>query len=234
MKIPNNITPCPIIDALLEIRFESSTAPDAVFGIIFNIIREEFSNVEKLPIMQLPDHVRATDRNFKFKPYYRLTSNDFVLQIGPDVITISSFPNYVGWQQFSNKIFNLLNKINELNIIKKVIRIGLRYINFFQFDIYPKIDVQLKNDKFGSLTQNTVIRTEIEQEAYTSTLQIANNTEHKNMTGSVIDIDTFYKEPVDDFFSKMEKIIEEAHEKEKELFFTLLKKEFLASLNPKY
>jgi uncharacterized protein (TIGR04255 family) len=70
MKLPKTINPCPIIDALLEIRFRTTTHPNAVFGLIYNTLQEDFPRVESLPILQLPDQVRAADPNFKYKPHY--------------------------------------------------------------------------------------------------------------------------------------------------------------------
>ena len=53
------------------------------------------------------------------------------MQIGPDVVTVGSFPQYVGWNTFSEEIFKCLETFNDLNIIKEINRLGIRYINFF-------------------------------------------------------------------------------------------------------
>src|SRR5659263_57254 len=112
MSLPVKISPCPILDALLEIRFSSKINSNAVFGLIYNALQTNFPKVESLPILQLPDVVRATDPNFRYKPHYKISNEKYVLQIGPDVIAISAFPNYVGWEEFSDKIFDILDKIN--------------------------------------------------------------------------------------------------------------------------
>lgn len=72
MDLPKTIDPCPIVDALLEIRFQTLTHPNAVFGLIYNELQKDFPKVENLPILQLPDAIRASDPNFKFKPQYKL------------------------------------------------------------------------------------------------------------------------------------------------------------------
>ena len=51
---------------------------------------------------------------------------------------------------------------------------------------------------------------------------------------SVIDIDTFLEEENINFFENMEMILGKGHEFEKEMFFGLLKEEFLNSFNPEY
>jgi uncharacterized protein (TIGR04255 family) len=53
-------------------------------------------------------------------------------------------------------------------------------------------------------------------------------------TGSVIDIDSFIVEINKDFGAVLENFLERAHTIEKEMFFKLLKPEFLETLNPVY
>ncbi|MFP4663791.1 MAG: TIGR04255 family protein [Bacteroidales bacterium] len=234
MKLPQKIEPCPILDALVEIRFKPKINRDAVFGLLYNSLKSDFRKVDTLPIMQLPDQVRASDPQFKFKPHYRLSGKDIVVQIGPDVISISSFPEYIGWKAFSTEIYNILNKIQKVDIIDSIVRVGIRYINFFSGDVYDNINLKvLLNNKIIDY-QNTIIRTEIKQGDFNSTLQIANNAENKGKAGSVIDIDTFVKGNIDDFFNRKKDIIENGHEKEKALFFSLLTEKFLQKLNPEY
>lgn len=234
MTLPIRIDPCPIIDALVEIRFSTKIHPNAVFGLFYNALQDDFEKVENLPILQLPETVRSSDPNFQFKPHYRITSKDFVVQIGPEVITISSFPQYVGWISFSDKIFDILSKVEKVSIIKDIQRIGIRYINFFEDDIFKNINLNVNLVDTPIAYKNTVIRTEFEQDAYKSTLQIANNANNNGRFGSIIDIDTFIASGIEDFFRNKEELINNGHDKEKELFFSLLKEDFLKTLNPQY
>jgi uncharacterized protein (TIGR04255 family) len=234
MRLPKKINPCPIIDALIEIRFSTNINSDAVFGLIYNALHSDFEKVDKLPIMQLPDQVRNADPNLKFKPHYRFSNENIVLQVGPNVISISSFPQYTGWSSFSSKIYEILEKVQNIGIIDSIIRIGIRYINFFEQNIFDNINLKVTLSEDTIDYKNTVIRTEINQDTYKSTLQVANNANHNNKNGSVIDIDTFMDKNIDDFFNRKKDIIDNGHEKEKELFFSLLKEEFLKTLNPEY
>lgn len=234
MALPKRINPCPIIDALLEIRFSTKTHPNAVFGLIYNALQEDFPKVEVLPILQLPDALRTSDPNFRFKPHYKISNEIFVAQIGPEVLSVSSFPKYMGWEMFSKKIFDVLEKAEKAIKIESVVRLGIRYINFFESNIFDDINLNLSIKESTINTKNTVIRTEIEQQEFISTLQIANNVPNQSMIGSIIDIDTVKEKGLEEFFSKKDEIINIGHTKEKELFFGLLKDEFLKSLNPEY
>lgn len=234
MNLPKNINPCPIVDALFEVRFTSKINANAVFGLIYSVLQKDFPTVETLPILQLPDIVRASDPNLKYKPYYKISNDRFVIQIGPDVISISSFPKYLGWELFSKTIFDVLSKIESIGIINLIERIGIRYINFFETNIFEKVNLKVCIGTDNILYKNTIVRTEIDQGDFSSTLQIANNAAINGKLGSIIDIDTFATKNLESFFSKKIDLINAGHLKEKELFYSLLKSEFLNTLNPIY
>jgi uncharacterized protein (TIGR04255 family) len=69
MKLPKKISPCPIVEAIIEIRFDASLPGDAIFGIIYNMLKDEYTNLEKLPILELPDAIRTTDPNLMYSPH---------------------------------------------------------------------------------------------------------------------------------------------------------------------
>jgi len=234
MNLPKNINPCPIVDALLEVRFISNINDNAVFGLIYSVLQKDFQKVETLPIFQLPDIVRTKDPNLKYKPYYKISNDNFVIQIGPNVISISSFPKYLGWESFSKIIFDVLLKIENIEIINIIERIGIRYINFFETNIFEKVNIKVCIGNDDILYKNTIVRTEIEQEEFNSTLQITNNAVINGKFGSIIDIDTFKNSDLESFFSHKTDIVNNGHLREKELFYSLLKSDFLNTLNPKY
>lgn len=237
MRIPKKITPCPLIDAVVELRFETDTPPDAVFGIVYQQLKEQYTKVDKLPIMQLPDEIRSHEPNFRFSPYYRLTFHPFVIQIGPNVLTVSCPGEYIGWKQFSPAILDTYQKLDAIGIVRKPLRLGIRYINFFEFDIFEKTILRLMIGDDVLQTEFATIRLQIKDADFTNTLQISNNAtvnvQEKTLKGSVIDIDTF-REDVQHFFGNMEAVITNGHETEKRLFFRLLKPDFLATLKPEY
>ena len=72
MDIPTKITPCPIVEVIVELRFEADLPDEAVFGVIYSSFRNETGEIEKLPILQLPEALRSTDPNLIYKPHYRL------------------------------------------------------------------------------------------------------------------------------------------------------------------
>jgi uncharacterized protein (TIGR04255 family) len=234
MNLPLSIYPCPIIDANFEIRFQSSIYSSAVFGIIYNSLKFDFPKIEKLPILQIPEELRETDPSLKHKPYYSAEGGDYIIQIGPGVFCVSPKTPYPSWSSFSSKIFDCLEKILKLNIVTSIDRVGLRYINFFENNIFDnvKLNIELNDSKIEM--KNTLFRTQIIENSYTSTLQIANNVVHDNKVGSMIDIDTHKDYHSEYFMNNFREEITNGHSVEKRLFFSLLRPAFLETLNPIY
>ena len=223
--MPIRIEACPLIDALIEFRFEAAITKSAVFGIIYNLIKEEYrGNVINLPILQIPEQ-------------YRIENERFVIQIGYDVLSISSKMPYIGWSDFSKHSFSIINKVISSGIIKRVSRIGHRYINFFKGDITNGLTMSFSmTEKYTS--ENLLIRTDVKDGNFMNTLQFVNNANYKphpnsiEVVGSLIDIDTSREYSDNYFTSNIEQEINMAHKCEKKLFFSLLKPDFLNSLKP--
>lgn len=233
-RIPESIEPCPIIDSIIELRFSSNFPAGALFGIIYNSFKDNYKKVENLPISQLPEQIRLNDPNLKYKPLYKISNPESMIQVGDNVFTVSVKSPYKGWSKFSVLIYNSFEKLIKTGCIKHVERLGMRYINFFPDNIFNNIDLNITLSGKDLIPQNTLLRTEINHDLFKSTLQITNNIEQNGKIGSIIDIDTFTYEELSKFEKNISDFIEMAHSNEKELFFSLLKKNFLSKFNPKY
>ncbi len=235
-KLPISINPCPIIEAIFEIRFESSFPGDAIFGIVFNQFKDEFQNVEQLPILQLPAAIRDQDPNLKFTPHYKIKKDNFIIQIGPNVFSLTNIKEYCGWKIFSKKIHDTYTKLSKLNLIQKQLRTALRYINMLpDINIFEKTNlaIHLNDEKLGENQIN--LTAEIPYEHGSSNLKLISFAEaiveKRSIKGSIVDIDTHVQH---DKFENFQKVVERAHIEEKKLFFRLLEKQFLKTLNPVY
>jgi uncharacterized protein (TIGR04255 family) len=238
--LPKRITPTPVKEAITEIRFNSSFPADSIFGIVYNAFKETYSNVEKLPILQVPEVIRANDPAFVFQPYYRLRRGNFLLSIGPKVLSLVVTAPYPGWSVYLPEIVTVFTRINELGLIENVTRGAIRYIDFFsQEDIFKNINLTiLMNDEVAP-TDEAYFRTLLQRRDFQSLLQIANNSRmeqpgHPPQIGSIIDVDSFRTTGLENFFDEIENYLNAAHYAQKELFFSLLKPDFLARFNPEY
>jgi len=239
VKIPKKITPCPIVESIVEIRFDSKIPDEAVFGVLYSGFQDEYKKYDKLPILQLPDAIRSSDPNLRYKAHYRLKNENYVILIGPKVFSFCNIKNYVGWDVFSPKIVSTFDILSKLNAIKKISRFGLRYINVIpSLNIYEKSKLIVSLDE-QNLSKNEInLTAKIESGKFKLQLTMANNAsvsmvdQKDSIKGSLIDIDVMLEETI--AFDSIEKLTNEAHNEEKKLFFSLLSSDYLGSLNPEY
>jgi uncharacterized protein (TIGR04255 family) len=240
MTLPKQITPCPINQAVVGIRFNSSLPPDAVFGVVYNKLKDLYKSAEQLPILQIPEAVRNNDNSLLYQPHYKLTREHFAFQVGPKVISLAiTDQKYTTWESFYEEIQNVFEKIKEIDFISDVVRAGLRYINFFADDIWKNININVKVIENEIAGEEIFLRTVLPREEYKVMLQTGNqlNLEENNQIvgrASIIDIDTSIEGENINFFEDMNSILGKAHSIQKEIFFGLLKEDFLNSLNPEY
>ena len=114
---------CPLIDCIIEVRFETNIVNSAVFGVIYNQIRSDYpGTVNNLPISQLPEAIRMSDPNLRFKPLYRIEGEKTIIQIGSDVINLSSKMPYIGWEDFSRIALKVLNKAFNSGAVGRIVK----------------------------------------------------------------------------------------------------------------
>jgi len=240
MTLPKQINPCPINQAVVEIRFNSSLPSDAVFGVVYNKLKDSYKSAEQLPILQIPEAVRNNDPNLLYQPHYKLIKEHYAFQVGPKVISLAiTEQKYTTWESYYEEIQSVFEKIKEIDFISNVLRVGLRYINFFVDDIWENINIDVKIIENEIAGEEIFVRTVLPKDEYKVMLQAGNQLrleENNQVVGraSIIDIDTSIEGENINFFEDMNSILEKGHSIEKEIFFGLLKDNFLKSLNPEY
>ncbi|MDI9356937.1 MAG: TIGR04255 family protein [Chitinophagaceae bacterium] len=239
-KLPIKISPCPIIEAIVELKFKSAMPKGAIFGILYNAVKDKFNKVDKLPASMLPNEIIENDPDLKYKALYRLTNSNskFIAQVGMDIVSFQVPNNYIGWKDFLENATSFFKTVNEIGLIEQPISLTLRYLNFFELDIFKHINIQVQMIKEPYHSNNLIIRTEVPQGEFVKVLQVANNVTISNALdkkqGSLLDIACVLSNSDKLLLSNIEKLLNDAHKIEKELFFNLLKDEFLKTLNPEY
>lgn len=237
--LPKKLNKETIIDSIVELRFETSLPNSVVFGILYNELKDDFPIVEELPVASLPENVRKQDPALAFQPLYRVKNDKFVVQIGSNVVAMSSFPVYQGWENFIETCQRVLQKVYALNIITSITRIGIRYINKFEGDITKNTNVSLNVSNIsGNIgIANLIFKVNSLESNFMSRVQYGleqTNKLTKNDLVTLIDIDTSC-ENIESFdYSYIWNKIEEGHYIGKKLFFDLLKQNYIESLEPTY
>lgn len=239
MKRPTKITPNPIIDAVVELRYEGDVPPDAILGMLFAKVKSKYSDFSKLPITTIPEDIRANDPTFQFSPYYQSQSGSFKLNVGPRVISLSNTGQYVGWKDnYFPEVSELLENVKAAGIVKNFLRLGVRYIDFFESNIYENTNLSIELNKAPLNSLQTTFGGIFKTNVFLTKVQVVNNVnttvQGVKKVGSIIDTDTYY-EPKGKFgFENLNSLIDNAHEEAVSFFFNLLKQEFIKTLNPEY
>ena len=240
--IPSKIEHCPIAEAVFELRFVPAFPAEAVFGVFYQIISEEFPKAElvNLPILQIPEAIRQSDPNFIYQSHHKMLRENHSISIGPRVLLFSNKVPYAGWNEWFGFIQLIVAKLLQAKVFSRVERTGLRYINIFRQEVFSIADITIGIGSQFLGSQSTSVRTELVEDQITKVLQISNNVhishEGHSFNGSLIDIDIITQLDVDNsgFEKEFKEILETSHGKEKELFFDLLRADFVQTLNPSY
>lgn len=235
-QLPKKITPCPIVEAIFEMHFDSELPEDAIFGVIYNEFRDEYKKVEQMPILQLPQIVRTQDRNLTYVPHYRISNGDIIIQVGPKVFSLVNVGKYIGWAAFSNLIRETYDKVKRTSVILNVTRTTLRYINIFdKVNILESANFKASLGKERLKQEKINFTAEILSDKSISQLKIINSAEvvmsGKKIKGSMIDIESSVD--LEDFDS-FPSAINYSHTEEKKLFYKVLGNQFVEQLNPEY
>ncbi len=239
VRVPKHITPDPILEAVAEVRFLPQPVPDAVFGVVYPLVEAQYPAFEKLPILQLPDEVREKDPNLQFAPHYRLKTGSTILQVGPRVISLTT-SDYDNWNSFSRNVLDLFRILEERRVFGPIVRVGLRYVNFFEQNILPRSTVKIEIAGKSIVDQQIFVRTQVDAAPYVTSIQIVNQASvgqpPEARSGSAIDLDTFVLSPAlgKDRVGRFADLLNRGHAELKQRFFALLQPDFVASLNPEY
>jgi uncharacterized protein (TIGR04255 family) len=131
----------------------------------------------------------------------------------------------------------LVSELQQTGFVSEGERLVVRYINFFSFDIFEKLVLEVSTSKkrlAGELSVTSVLT----RPPLTSRLLVANSailgTGDSARLGSVLDVDVWLGSLDFDLFQNGLAKFGEAHHFEKQIFFGLLKPDFLATLNSVY
>ena len=248
VALPDSIDPCPIVDAVFEVRFDPIVPPLAVTGMIFQKLITAFPTVKQLPVLPiaLPEDVRRAHPALTNQPQFRLERDDFVALVGENLFAIGVLGLYQGWSITSRAFKEAISSFLEANVVKTVQRFGLKYVNYFPRNILPDLTLDFLVRGEPIRGNSMVFRANVPasdcrmQVQFFSDLKVASQDGRlpldPNVLGSILDLDCYAEFPqvAGRIQKAAEAFLERAHDEEKKMFFRLLKDEFVRTLNPKY
>ena len=233
-RVPKKITPCPILEAVVQLRFDTETPSDVVTGGLSQQLRGRYSKRVSLPIMNLPEELRIKDPQLKFAPWFRLEGEGFFLHLGPSMLSIHCPKEYKGWRLYRQAILEVIEAVQGSKIIKQVREMGLKYISFFEGNIFEKTKAHLSLDGCSLIGQKTRLESKFEQGGFDCMVRILNRAFVDTQPGSVVEVGVRTIQKLSLADTQYGEMIDQAHRVQKQIFFSLPKEDFLNQLNPEF
>jgi uncharacterized protein (TIGR04255 family) len=236
MKIPKKITPDNIKEAIVQVKFEPSCAPELVLGIFNRICSDLLEFVSGKVVKEEKPSIIIENNEGGF---FIDKSSLFKIDVNGNSITFNTqSDSYPGWNEYFDFIESIINKCVENSLFLKIERIGVRYISHFDdITIFDKLKVDI-SVPFTSINDSTQFRSEFKYKDHRVILTILNYITNKSKEGeiktSVIDIDVIKQVDSNSYSCNISECIEASHFAQKEIFFNLLSEDFLEGLKPEY
>ena len=236
MQLPKSISPNPLFISTIEIRFSSNITKSELLQKMILTFADEFSDLEQ---SKIPEDLKQQENQFKYSADYILSNNDYHLSFATNSISFEHNSEYKYWDTYFDFIKKSLDKIFNLKFIDKIERCGVRYGSMLDglvdpaialIDI-PKLEINGMQSEFGGFKSTFSTQMSNLYLQITPNSKIVKQGEERR--GLYIDIDSSLSkelEPNQEIFS----IIDTLHKDQKQLFFGLLKEEYIKTLNPQY
>lgn len=237
-RMPTRIRPCPILEAVLEIRFVTSESWDILPGLLFSGIRERYPIESSLPAGKIPFDLFESGVIGLHVPLIEFRGENFIIHFGPRMLSLIARDPYPGWGSICREMSWLLEVLATVGFVREGERLGMRYVDFFDGDIFPNLvlDFRIGSESFSGpeLSIAKVLRLG----SFTTRLHVSNAAcvpaESKVRNGSILDVDVWLGPRGFSLFENGMERFGQAHDLQKQIFFGLLKPDFLEQLNPEY
>ncbi|MDX8442014.1 TIGR04255 family protein [Mesorhizobium australafricanum] len=145
-KLPSKLRADGVVEAILEIRFESSEIPELLLGKIVDFPAWKGWVPSRLPLSDIPLPIRRADKNLQHQPLLQLSSPDGneALKVGDNVVSRHAL-TYPGWTAFEPRLLETFRLLYDRIPGLSVTRLGLRYVNLLHPDIHMIEDVNALN-----------------------------------------------------------------------------------------
>jgi len=243
VRLPVSIEPCPIVDATAELRFEPAVPSAVAVGLAYERLVKKFPRVSPLQIIPFPDEFHKINPALAHQAQFRFESDEYVALLGPTMFAVGVNGPYTKWPRISPNLQEAFDLIRETKIVGVPIRFGFKYMNFFPGNALSNLNVTFNVADTEIAEEGTLLQTQVLCQPFKILLQIITGAQitsrvlpvDPNTRGTLLSLDCFKEQSFEaDFLEKISENLELAHNKEKELFFRLLKDEFIQTLNPKY
>lgn len=239
-SIPTKITPDGLTDAIVAVQYTTYWPAEVALGFFWQAFTELgfIYNAVEHEGNALSNGARWFKREgilLQFTPNLLLFNG--VSRPADSLQWQEGASGYIGWQTFLPIILEVLDGLAARKLVKAYQLVGIRYINVLPWpDLNKQLTVQLPTlpATFQAVEQFQYRATTTTTDNYRVAIQLADlRLPREDRTGALFDVEVWAPNPVSDY-DQIPTLLEQVHQKQKELFFGLLSKEFLATLDPQY
>ncbi|MEP7268217.1 MAG: TIGR04255 family protein [Saprospiraceae bacterium] len=241
MNLPSKISPNFIKDSLVEVKYFSKIPLEVLVGFIFKALDNSFKYTsqpipsKKTPLQQFGNI--PVQLNFNLGTQYLFYTDRIRIQLLPNSIIFNCIDDYIGWGNYISEISTTLIQISSVKEIEFFSRIGVRYRSEH---IGPSLNSSSKFvfslGGFEQPASSFQFRSEFLSDGYRIIINLANNASKTTLNDftSLFDIDVISENLSITSLEELISSIKKVHQKEKDIFFNLLREEYLTKLNPEY
>jgi uncharacterized protein (TIGR04255 family) len=232
-RIPAKLKHDAIVEALLEVRFDTTTIPEVLLGRLADCPSWKGFEQERMPTYEIPAFLRQADPNLRYQPIFELhnTEKNRLVRIGGQMLSYHRLAPYESWTKFKPELIAAIDALFAKAEGLTIRRLGLRYINAIRAQLHQissMADLDLKVTVEDEAVSNVNVNfTHDLSDDTQCTVRVA-TTEFVQGTlppdsRVLIDVDVFTREgsKMNDP-QKVKQWVESAHIMEKEQFFRLL------------
>ena len=245
MRIPRKIDDR-LTDAIVNIQFNPGVPADAVIGYFHSLTRDLYD-------------ITSGDSDSAFSPFnapgFLIEQRSFFainselgvrIDVSERQINFNITSGYIGWDRYSKLIEQTLQLLFDHKIIRKINRLGLRYVSdFANTRLFQHIGATLQLHVLNPSMEKSQFRTEFTTaNGFYAILSLSNayptfveqTGQPDGAMSSRVDIDVIRVYLPQDAvsFAQLVSQIQQMHDEQKQLFFSLLTDEFVQTLNPQY
>lgn len=228
-SLPIRITPHALLETLVEVQYTPRTHFELALGAFHRVLQPDF--VYERQLMGLFDPgTTPTEALFQ--------GQGILLRVRPESLIFNCIEGqYLGWHHYFDIIEQVVRRLHGTSEIAAFTAISVRYINALP-GVLLNEQLQVKLPLLGGLPtpQSTQYRATIAaDDGLLIVLNLADNQRIPGRTGvrSVFDV-TVRADTTSDDLPRLFERLNQAHTREKEVFFGLLDPEYLTSLQPEY
>lgn len=226
----------PVIEAVLEIRFEKS---ENIINILPGLLQNEILSIKNLPANNISLDVRTADPNLQYVPLIVLDLKDYSIFLGDRLLGFSKKNPYQGWFELKEFALSILDKLSQYKLSETFVinRYSLKYVNI----VDNLSDIKF-NFSLGTIfnVNNISFKTEFLKDDFHYNIQIASNAEVSDQNGFFkkgiyLDIDANKVEVIDfKTYKKLNEKLDFLHDSIKNLFSDLISDIAIERMEPIY